>query len=1008
MIADGKHLSRNIFLYQGTRSAKGNGRLKRLTTSMLLISTTALTAPAFADTTWTGASSSDWFTSGNWDSGIPNGNHTWLNGATSALIAGQASTISLLSMATTTTGAPTLTISNGGSLTLQSGVVGSDGGSGSIRVTGAGSILTNTSELTFGRNGTGSLTVDNGAHLVSRRLGLSTPSWEGGSGGSATLTVTGAGTVWDNTAGVDVARSAGSTGSLTVSGGATAHILGTGIYTGAGATLTFTGAGTRVEIGDPNDPNSSVTPAWLSPNGGSVTVSDGASLYTSGTYVGSDGGSLATMTVTGSGTSFVGEQRIYVGGQNGSRNVDPVNGNGRLTISNGATAWGGSVGIGMDPNSQGTAVVTGSGSQLWAKANTALTSPTPGNFYVGYAGNALVVVSDGATIKADNQIRIAYNSGSGKLVIGAQEGQAAVAAGTVIAANGIVFGDGVGEIVFNHTNSNLLFDNVIRGNGTIRVLSGTTVLTGDESAFTGQTVVSGGTLKVNGSMAAAVTVADGAILSGSGTIGGVTALSGSTVAPGNSPGTLTVAGNYTQNAGSTYNAELVPGSSVSDKVVVTGSATIAKGATLNLSKYGSSAAYALDAHYTVLSAAGGVSGTYQVTGDTVISGFYSLVAGYDANNVYVDAKQTRAFTSAATTPNQNVTAAALQSLPANNTLRSAVSYSQTDAAARAAFDQLSGEIHASIKGAMVEDSRFVRSAAIDRLRRAFDGVGAPAAPSASYGVDRLTVWSTGYGAWGDVGRDGNAATLSHNLGGFVIGADAPVFDSGRFGILAGYGRATYDVNGRNSSGWSDNYSVGAYGGTQFGALGVRLGTAYTWSDVRTSRAVGFTGFSDKLSGKDNARTFQVFGDAGYRVDVGPVSLEPFAGLAHVNVRTDGFTEQGGAAALAARGSDTRVTFSTIGLHSATDFQVEDYTLTASGSLAWRHAYGNTTPSTSLNFAGSDSFGVAGVPIAKEAALVEAGLSTKLNPDLSLGLSYTGQFANGAHNQGVRGNLSVRF
>ncbi len=606
-------------------------------------------------------------------------------------------------------------------------------------------------------------------------------------------------------------------------------------------------------------------------------------------------------------------------------------------------------------------------------------------------------------------------AGSGNLTlsgVNTYTGGTTIASGTL---TGSATSFGTGGIANNAAlvldqATNASFASSITGAGSLtKTGAGVLELTGNSSSFTGATTLSQGGLKVNGSLAGSVvTAGTGALLSGSGTVGGIVAQAGSMVSPGNSPGTLTVAGNYSQASGSTYAAELVPGSSTSDLIAVTGTATLASGAVLNVSKYGSTAPYALNAHYTVLTATGGVTGTYVVTGDTTVSAFYSLVAGYDGNSVYLDAKQTRSFASAATTPNQIAVAGGLQSLPAGNALRTALSGIQTDAEARSAFNQLSGEVHSSIKGAMVEDSRFVRSAAIDRIRAAFETVGAPSMASASYGIDGLTFWSNGYGAWGNVDGDGNAAAMSHNVGGFVAGADAPVFDTWRLGVLAGYGRSTYGVNERGSSGNADSYTVGAYGGTQVGSLGLRFGTAYSWNDVTTSRGVGFTGFSDRLTAKYDAGLFQAFGEAGYRIDVGSVSFEPFAGLAHVSLRTGGFTEQGGLAALTARGGSTDVTFSTLGLRAATDFAVGDYTLTATGSVAWRHALGDTTPASTFTLAGSDPFGIAGLPIAQDAALVDVGLSTKLNPNISLGISYTGQFANGMQSQGLRGNLNVKF
>ncbi|WP_164133698.1 hypothetical protein, partial [Stenotrophomonas maltophilia] len=52
--------------------------------------------------------------------------------------------------------------------------------------------------------------------------------------------------------------------------------------------------------------------------------------------------------------------------------------------------------------------------------------------------------------------------------------------------------------------------------------------------------------------------------------------------------------------------------------------------------------------------------------------------------------------------------------------------------AQYAFAQLSGEVHASARTVMIEDSRFVRSAVNDRLRAAFGGVGAAAMPVMAY------------------------------------------------------------------------------------------------------------------------------------------------------------------------------------------------------------------------------------------------------------------------------------
>jgi len=854
-----------------------------------------------------------------------------------------------------------------------------------------------TGDLYVGKDHTATLTVENGGTIVGTAGGSVGGNIGYNAGSNGTVTVTGSGSRWSNPTGQDMDVGANGTGTLNILNGGTVNSRNGTVahYVGSTGTVTVAGAGstwantTQVVVG------------WSGT--GEMTVSDGGRV-TGNTYgfVGARAGGNGQVTVTGPGSTWDMGLQLVIGNEAST---------GNLTVENGGTVINTGGRIGLSAGSVGTVTVTGSGSTL--------TDHGP-ILRIGYDGTGTLTVANGGLVTVGTQtsgvyngtLTIASNAGSvGTLNIGAAAGSAATTAGTFKAAS-IAFGAGTGSIVFNHTSSGLLFDSAISGTGTIRALAGTTILTGDNSLFTGTTVVDGGILTVNGSMAgSAMTVASGARLTGSGSVGSVTAQAGSTVAPGNSPGTLTVNGNYSAQSGSIYNAEVVPGGSVSDLISVTGTATIANGAILNASRYGNGF-FTLGSRYTVLTATGGVTGTYSLR-DTALSSFYAAAASYDANNVYLSVTQTRAFTEAAATPNQTATAGVLQKLPTGSALRGAVGSIPTDAEARAAFDQLSGDIHSSIKSAMVEDSRFVRNAAVDRIRGAFDGVGAQAIPSGTYGIDGLTVWSNGYGAWGGIDGDGNAGKLSHDSGGFLIGADAPVFKTWRLGFLAGYGAATYSGDARNASGFSDNYTFGAYGGTEFGALGVRLGTAYTWSDVTTRRQIGFTSFSERLAGHYGTGAYQAFGDVGYRINAGETSLgalsfEPFAGLAFVDLHSDGFTEQGGLAALTARGDDTDVTVSTTGLRGASDFTLGDVALTASGSAAWRRAYGDRTPTTALNFAGSDQFGIGGVPIANDAALIEAGLSTRLNPNVLFGVSYTGQFASDARSQGIRGNLSAKF
>jgi len=433
--------------------------------------------------------------------------------------------------------------------------------------------------------------------------------------------------------------------------------------------------------------------------------------------------------------------------------------------------------------------------------------------------------------------------------------------------------------------------------------------------------------------------------------------------------------------------------------------------------------YSGSSNYTVLTATDGVTGTYTLTGD-ISSAFYDLVATYDANDVYLKAVRVHNFIDAARTRNQRAVAGALQQLPDGNVLKSAVAALATDDEARYAFDQLSGELHASVKSALIDDSHYVRDIAIDRVRQSFCLPGGGANTIATTQMTQSppndnaecalhagepVAWASVFGGWGHMNGDGNAATLRQNLGGFLVGADTSIGNRWRVGALAGYSAGSMHVDDRNSSANTDNYHVGLYGGAQFGALGIRLGTAFTWHSIDATRTPSFTGYEDRLSSSYNGRTAQVFGDVGYRIPWQRMTLEPFASLAYVNVHTDGFNEQGGAAALSAQSGSMNSTFSTLGIRQSIDFVLHNgATLTASATLGWRHAFGDIVPVSVFAFAGGGPFDIAGVPIARDAAIVELGLGFHVTRDASLGLTYRGQFGDGTTGQFIQGTLKVVF
>lgn len=869
-----------------------------------------------------------------------------------------------------------LTVDAGTKVDNASGYIGHHlGGDGTVMVTGGQ--WTNSGDLSVGMGGRGTLVVSGGGAVFSANGSLGVAS---GAAGSAT--VTGAGSSWDSGSLLVVGQQGD--GGLTIrTGGRVSAANGyVGADVGGSGGVTVDGANARLVIGDQLHIGDLGSAFLTVSNGGAVSNVDGYIAF---------GPSDAGVTVQGANSSWVNGGALYVG----------LGGHASLSILDGARVSNLTAALGLTPAGTGSVLVDGAGSS-WE---------TGSNLYIGYQGSGALTVANGGTVSAGGVIDLAQQAGaSGTLNIGAAPGSPAQAPGTLATAS-LTFGAGSATLNFNHTSANYSFNPALSGNGTINQIAGTTVLTADSSSFNGATYVSGGRLAVNGSLAGSVvTVSGGGILGGSGAVGGIVANAGAVIAPGNSIGTLNVPGSVAFAPGSVYQVE-VNTAGQSDRLVAGGSATLTGGTVQVLAGAGS---YAPSTTYTILSAAGGRSGSFAGVSSNLA--FLTPALSYDANNVYLLLQRNDVgFGKVGLTPNQQAAGGGIEGLGATSALYGSV-LTLSAPQARAAYDQLSGELHASARTALLEESRLPRDAAVDRLRAAFGGVGAPrdamnapapAPDGAGSGPGRFAVWGRLASSWGHTDGDGNAARLARSSDGFLLGADAPLGEGWRLGALAGYSRQRFDAGDRRSSGASSNVHAGVYAGNRWGPWSLRAGLAHSWHKVSVQRDVSFTSGGALRSDYDAGST-QVFGELARTVEAERMAYEPYVQLAQVRLRTDGFREQGGAAALSGAGATQGTGFATLGLRAASRFALAGRPASVSGSLGWRHASGDVTPSTALAFAGGPGFVVAGVPLSRDAAVAELGLGVDLAPGARLSFVYRGQFASAARDQSVRAGLDVRF
>jgi outer membrane autotransporter protein len=824
-------------------------------------------------------------------------------------------------------GAGTMTISGGSTVTVDDFIVANAAGSsGTATVTGTGTSLDLAIELNVGLEGTGTLDVTNGGNILAAD-GVRVGTYADGVG---TININGVNSEITNNANTRIGDDG--TGTVALTNGAHFYAdLGTFIGDAATATgtLTLDGSGTYWENGGD---------FFVGYSGsGSVSVTNGADIV--GDYVsfGRNLGSSATVIVDGAGSTWTNTGDLYVGEQ----------GTADLTISNGATVSNAVAYIGYDSDAVGTVTVDGAGS-AWTNSS---------NVYVGEDGTGTLTIANGGTVSVGGPATLVLGNTSGSggtLNIGAASGGTATAAGTLDAAF-VEFGTGNGEIVFNHTDTSYDFDAIISGDGEVVVESGETVFNGAHT-YTGPTTLSGGTLIVNGSIVSDVLGNEGRI-GGTGSVGNLSVTNDTTLAPGNSVGTLS-AGDVIFGSASLYEVELNDGGFVAgtnnDLLDASGVANLFGGwihvLPENGTDDGSTYTYGT---YTILTAAGGVSGTFDDVTDDYI--FLDFTLSYDANNVYITSEEALFFTDLAQTPNQLATAGALQALGNGNAVYDAVvTLAGNDDAARAAYDALSGEIHASVQTSLVEGSRQLRDAANDRIRSAFDAGTSASIPLLAYGEDGLqpemtghdagpSWWGSLFGAYGHTGSDGNAGAYDRAAGGFVAGIDGMVSDALRLGFLAGISRSALETNDRASSGSVNSYELGVYGGGMAGAVSWRFGGTVGWHDIDTARTPAFGAFSETLTAGYSAVGGQVFGEVSRSFERGAIRYEPYVNLAHVYLSTGSFAETGGAAALSGPGSTMDTTFTTLGLRGDSDVMLAGRQAKVTAGLGWQHAFGDVTP-----------------------------------------------------------------
>ncbi|OOG39191.1 autotransporter serine protease [Rhodanobacter sp. C05] len=434
-------------------------------------------------------------------------------------------------------------------------------------------------------------------------------------------------------------------------------------------------------------------------------------------------------------------------------------------------------------------------------------------------------------------------------------------------------------------NSN--WNNPISGaGGLIKQGTGTLNLT-QPSSYAGLTQVQGGTLTAV-SLASSVSISAGATLSGTQTVGGSVTNAG---VLGISGSNVNVAGNYVQQG----NGRLAV--SLGSALNVAGTASLSGG---DLYVTGTNPGYVVSSHTNVLTADGGLTGTFTAL-NTASNVMLTSTLNYDANDAWLDVQQVNvtaiqgaSYTAASYGAAQRVQSAfgQLDSQLTQGTLTTtskavasgffagaaSLQQSATLAAAQNSLSSLSGQLHAASAAMTFE----AIDAGTEALSSRFDQLLDAPAPGG---------WTQHLGAQGSMSRSGYS-DVGYDLSGIMVGADS------RFGVngVMGYAVSQTQGLGRLAESADQGYSH-ALEGMLYG--GVVDGNWYTMGRF------GIGSYRENMQrelelGNDFSRVFSdsnghyglAYGESGYRLTLGGTQLTPYVNLQYAQIQSDGFNEGG--------------------------------------------------------------------------------------------------------------------
>ena len=502
-----------------------------------------------------------------------------------------------------------------------------------------------------------------------------------------------------------------------------------------------------------------------------------------------------------------------------------------------------------------------------------------------------------------------------------------------------------------------------------------------------------------------------------------------------------VSGTFAQTAAGTLSLRVAPGG-VSDQLAVTGVARVAgtAQAVFQPGTYSRST-------YTLLTATGGVTGTFSTLSTVNLPAFLSANLGYTPTSVTLSLQSSmaslpglagnqgavaRALDGAFNAGGGLNTVAGLYGLSADQLGQALTVLSGSNASVAQSNAVLAGVQFTGLLGGRGLAQQGVMGTAMGTGTAQGGGQSIALAACATEACEPGTgsdpapwnAWAAGFGGaqWINADQSTGAPAAQQGIAGGAFGADKRIAPQTTLGIAVGLSDSSYSVGATGASGRATGFHVGLYGQQDWDGFYLNAAAAYGRFDGNSTRVIAGIGVTE--TAKSSAVANQLAG----RVEVGrPFALTestaasryavtPFAALQPSQTWTPAYGESsvtaGGAPGVFALSYQAQATTSLpmfLGAQLDAATMINGRPVSAWARVAWQHEFmPNRSVTAGFVTLPGTSFTVDGAPAAANAARFDFGLSYAVAERTALYASGGGELSNRGPSIGGTAGLRISW